>query len=83
MIEEPGTIYFAEFKTSGADMLTVHAEACKHLDSTFRHIREAGMKAGVAINPGTPLCVVEDVLESVRYGTDYDGQSRIWRAELY
>ena len=43
-------------------MLTVHAEACKHLDSTLHHIREAGMKAGVAINPATPLCVVEEVL---------------------
>lgn len=43
-------------------MLTVHAEACKHMDSTLYHIREAGMKAGVAINPATPLCVVEEVL---------------------
>ena len=54
MIEEPGR-YIEEFKKSGADMLTVHAEACKHLDSTLREIRKAGMKVGVAINPGTPV----------------------------
>ena len=61
MIEEPER-YISQFKAAGADMLTVHAEACKHLDSTLHHIREAGMKAGVAINPATPLCVVEEVL---------------------
>lgn len=61
MIEEPDR-YISQFKAAGADMLTVHAEACKHLDSTLNHIREAGMKAGVAINPATPLCVVEEVL---------------------
>ena len=41
-------------------MLTVHAEACKHLDSTLREIRKAGMKVGVAINPGTPEMCVRD-----------------------
>lgn len=61
MIEEPGR-YIQEFKKSGADMLTVHAEACKHLDSTLREIRQAGMKVGVALNPATPLCVLEHVL---------------------
>lgn len=61
MIEEPDR-YISQFKAAGADMLTVHAEACKHLDSTLRHIREAGMKAGVALNPGTPLSAIEEVL---------------------
>lgn len=64
MIEEPGR-YIQEFKKSGADMLTVHAEACKHLDSTLRLIREAGMKVGVALNPATPLCTLEHVLNLV------------------
>ncbi|MEE1030611.1 MAG: ribulose-phosphate 3-epimerase [Ruminococcus sp.] len=64
MIEEPGR-YIQEFKKSGADMLTVHAEACKHLDSTLREIRQAGMKVGVALNPATPLCVLEHVLNLV------------------
>lgn len=43
-------------------MLTVHAEACRHLDRTIDAIREAGMKAGVALNPATPLCMLEHVL---------------------
>ena len=47
------------------DMLTVHAEACTHLDRTLNCIREAGMKAGVALNPATPLVMVEQVLELV------------------
>ena len=64
MIEEPGR-YIEEFKKSGADMLTVHAEACKHLDSTLREIRKAGMKVGVAINPGTPVSLLECVLDLV------------------
>ena len=64
MIEEPGR-YIEEFKKSGADMLTVHAEACKHLDSTLREIRKAGMKVGVAINPGTPVSQLECVLDLV------------------
>lgn len=46
-------------------MLTVHAEACKHLDSTLREISKAGMKVGVAINPGTPVSQLECVLDLV------------------
>ena len=50
-------------KESGADLLTVHAEACTHLDRTLSAIREAGMKAAVALNPATPL-------EAIRYVYD-------------
>ena len=64
MIEEPGR-YIDEFKKSVADMKTVHAEACKQLDSTLREIRKAGMKVGVAINPGAPVSQLECVLELV------------------
>ena len=66
MIEEPGR-YIEEFKKSGADMLTVHAEACKHLDSTLREIRKAGMKVGVAIKivtgdtPGTATEIARQI----------------------
>ena len=82
MIEEPGR-YIEEFKKSGADMLTVHAEACKHLDSTLREIRKAGMKVGVAINPGTPVSQLECVLDLVdmvlimTVNPGYGGQSYI------
>lgn len=61
MVEEP-TRYIQAFKECGADQLTVHAEACTHLDSTLRQIREAGMRAGVALNPATPLSALEYVL---------------------
>lgn len=64
MIEEPGR-YIQDFKKAGADLLTVHVEACKHLDRTIQGIREAGCKAGVALNPATPLQVLEHVLSEV------------------
>lgn len=64
MIEEPGR-YIQEFKQCGADMLTVHAEACKHLNRTVMEIKEAGMKACVALNPATPLSVLDHVLEEL------------------
>lgn len=61
MIEEPGN--FAEqFKNAGADNLTIHAEACPHLHRNIQHIKSLGMKAGVAINPHTPVSVLSDVL---------------------
>ena len=64
-------------------MLTVHAEACKHLDSTLREIRKAGMKVGVAINPGNTGQPAGMCAGSGGYGTDHDSQSWIWWAELY
>lgn len=62
MIENPDR-YIDAFVESGADLITVHAEACTHLDRTIAAIHEKGCKAGVALNPATPLCVVEYVLE--------------------
>lgn len=64
MVEEPGR-YIRAFKECGADQITVHAEACRHLDSTLRQIRGEGMRAAVALNPATPLCALEHVLELV------------------
>ena len=64
MIEKPER-YIREFASSGADIITVHAEACTHLDRTLTAIREAGCKAGVALNPSTPLNVLEYVLDKV------------------
>ena len=64
MIEEP--IRFLDaFKEAGADMITVHAEACRHLHSTIQTIRSLGLRAGVVLNPATPLSVLEYVLEDV------------------
>lgn len=64
MIEEPAR-YIEEFKACGADILTVHAEACKHLNRTVMAIKDAGMKASVALNPATPLSVLDYILEEL------------------
>ena len=62
MIVEPEN-YLSEFQAAGADMLVVHAEATRHLQRTLAEIRRLGMKAGVALNPATPLSALEYVLE--------------------
>lgn len=64
MIVQPEK-YIADFKAVGADILTVHAEACTHLHRTIQAIKAEGMKAGVALNPHTPLSAIEEVLEDV------------------
>ncbi len=64
MIEEP-VRYIDDFAEAGADLITVHAEACKHLDRTIEAIKEKGLLAGVAINPATPLSAIEWVLPKV------------------
>lgn len=61
MIEEPGR-YAVQFVEAGADMVSVHVEADVHLQRTLVAIREAGAKAGIAINPGTPLSALEEAL---------------------
>lgn len=65
MIERPER-YVAEFAKAGADILTVHPEATKHLDRTLQAVRAEGMKTGVALNPATPVEAVRNVL----YQTD-------------
>lgn len=62
MIVEPER-YLEEFAEAGADRLLVHQEACTHLHRALQTIRELGREAGVAINPGTPLSVVEEALD--------------------
>ncbi|MFR4352377.1 MAG: ribulose-phosphate 3-epimerase [Roseburia sp.] len=64
MVEEPGR-YIADFVGAGADLLTVHAESCRHLDRTVESIKERGILAGVALNPATPLAAVEYLLPKV------------------
>lgn len=64
MIDEP-IRYISEFKQSGADMITVHAEACRHLNRTIEAIKTAGCRAGVVLNPSTPLTTLEYILEYV------------------
>jgi ribulose-phosphate 3-epimerase len=61
MVEEPGR-FIDDFAKAGADYFTVHAEACTHLHATIQSIKAAGMKAGVALNPGTPASVLDEIL---------------------
>ena len=62
MIMDPAR-YIAEFKAVGADIVTVHYEACTHLDRTIHAIKDAGMKAGVVLNPHTAVCLLEDIVQ--------------------
>jgi ribulose-phosphate 3-epimerase len=64
MIVEPDN-YVEEFAKAGADWITVHAEACAHLDRSIQHIKSTGAKAGVALNPHTPESVLDYVLEEL------------------
>ena len=64
MIEHPER-YISEFVHAGADIITVHVEACPHLHSTIRLIKELGARAGVSLNPPTPLSAVEEFLPHV------------------
>ena len=64
MIVEPDR-YIQTFADLGADILSVHAEACTHLHRTIQAIKAAGMKAGVALNPHTPVAVLEDIISEL------------------
>ena len=62
MVEEPDYL-FPAFVKAGSEFITIHAEACRHLDRSLHSIKELGCKAGVALNPATPLSMVEEVLD--------------------
>lgn len=64
MIESPEN-YVAAFVKAGADLITVHAEACTHLHRVVHFIKEQGVKVGVALNPATPLSAIEEILEDL------------------
>ena len=64
MVVEPER-YFDDFVKAGADVLTIHVEAAPHLDRQITRIKELGCKAGVALNPATPLSVIEEVAHTV------------------
>lgn len=64
MIADPDR-YIDEFYHAGADLICVHAEACTHLHRTVQHIKQLGVKAAVALNPGTPLSAIDYVLEEL------------------
>ena len=65
MIEKPER-YIRQTAKLGAMMMNVHYEACTHLHRTLQEIHDAGMKAGVTLNPSTPICVLEDIITAGR-----------------
>ena len=64
MVENPEK-YIADFKAAGADQIVVHVETTKHLHRCIQQIKGEGMKAGVALNPATPLATIEEILPYV------------------
>lgn len=64
MISNPDQ-YIDEFRNAGSDIITVHYEACQHLHRTIMKIKQTGAKAGVAINPATPVYAVEEIIDYV------------------
>lgn len=64
MIEKPEK-YIEKFAEAGADIITVHVEACTHLEGTIHSIRKMGIKAGVSLNPATSLTAIEEILSAV------------------
>ncbi|MBR2647706.1 MAG: ribulose-phosphate 3-epimerase [Sediminibacterium sp.] len=64
MIEEPGN-YASAFKEAGADILTVHIEACTHLHRNIQQIKSLGMRAGVALNPHTSVTFLADIIQDI------------------
>lgn len=66
MIENPDD-YIPQFVKAGADAISVHLEACRHLNRTVAHIKSLGVKAGVAVNPATPLGLLEEILPDVDF----------------
>lgn len=62
MIKDPGR-YVQDFREAGADILTVHYEACVHLDRVLHAIHDAGMQGGVVLNPSTPVSLLEDIVQ--------------------
>ncbi|ONI42257.1 ribulose-phosphate 3-epimerase [Candidatus Epulonipiscium fishelsonii] len=64
MIQNPD-MFINDFKDAGTDYLTVHIEACTHLHRTIQRIKEKGMKAGVSLNPATPVCLLEPIIDDI------------------
>jgi len=64
MVEAPERL-IDQFAQAGSDIITVHPEACTHIHRTIQYIKDLGIKAGVALNPGTPITILEEILSDV------------------
>ena len=61
MVDEPAR-FLGDYQKAGCDLVTVHVEACKHLHRTVQQVKDLGMQVGVALNPATPLCTLDEIL---------------------
>ena len=75
--------YLEAFAKAGSDYITIHAEAGPHMHRSLQAIRTLGKKAGIAVNPGTPVSMLEDVIELVDLDLDHVGKPRVWRSKIY
>jgi len=82
MIEQP-ELYIQAFKDAGADVLTVHVEACRHLHRNIQQIKALGMMAGVALNPHTPISAVEEIIADVDLICVMSVNHWIWGTKIY
>ena len=82
MIENPDALIPA-FAEAGATWISVHQEACVHLDRVLHHIMDHGCKAGVVLNPATPVETLTDVLDLVHHVLVMSVESRFWRTDIY
>ncbi len=86
MINNPD-FFIEDFYNSGADIITVHQEACIHLHRTIQKIKSFGIKAGVALNPATPVSMIKDIIEDVdmvllmSVNPGFGGQSLIYNVK--
>jgi hypothetical protein len=82
MVVEPER-YFDDYAKAGADVLTMHAEAAPHLDRQLTRIRSSACKAGVALNPATPLRAMKRSGRTARPAAHHDGEPRVRRPEVH
>ncbi len=82
MIVEPEK-YVEAFKEAGANGLTVHQETCPHLHRNIQQIKSLEMKAGVAINPATPVSLLQDIIKDVEFGVGDECKPGLWRPIFY
>lgn len=86
MISNPD-LFIDDFNAAGADIITVHQEACIHLHRTIQKIKSLGLKAGVSLNPATPICTIKDIIQDVdmillmSVNPGFGGQSLIYNVK--
>ncbi len=82
MIEHPER-YIEQFAEAGANSITVHQEAVIHLNRTVQHLKELNVKAGVSINPSTPINVLRDIVEYIDMVLIMSVNPRVWWSDFY